>query len=161
MVYQYELGPYLLQNDLLAVPAGPGRSVAYTLGMSDAPKVTTGMLLQALFTNPKQLMPLMFRWVARGWKHVVAMLLTFAAAGDHRQSAHPLDGLALSRSGCTPSHACGRVLVLLRLCACVALVCGEAATCCVYVCADVRMSAVCWCTGPSSRVGRCIRSTWA
>jgi hypothetical protein len=64
VVYQYELGPYLLQNDLLAVPAGPGRSVAYTLGMSDAPKVTTGMLVQALFTNPKQLMSLVFRWVA-------------------------------------------------------------------------------------------------
>lgn len=52
----------LLQNDLLAVPAGPGRSVAYTLGMSNAPKVTNLQLLQTLFTNPKQLMPLLFRY---------------------------------------------------------------------------------------------------
>lgn len=74
VVYQYELGPYTLQNDLLAVPAGPGRSVAYTLGMSDAPQVTNGMLLQALFTNPKQLMPLMFRWVG-GWEGLEACVI--------------------------------------------------------------------------------------
>lgn len=51
----------MLQNDLLAVPAGPGRSVAYTLGMSNASKVTNMQLLQMLLTKPKQLMPLLFR----------------------------------------------------------------------------------------------------
>jgi hypothetical protein len=57
----------LLQNDLLAVPAGPGRSVAYTLGISNAPKVTNLQLLQTLFTNPKQLMPMLFRCACMHW----------------------------------------------------------------------------------------------
>jgi hypothetical protein len=61
VVYQYDLGPFMLQNDLLAVPAGPGRSVAYTLGMSNAPKVSNLDILKTLFTNPKQLMPTLFR----------------------------------------------------------------------------------------------------
>jgi len=61
VVYQYDLGPYMMQNDLLAVPAGPGRSVAYTLGLSNSPQVTNGQILKTLFTNPKQLMPLLFR----------------------------------------------------------------------------------------------------
>ena len=63
VVYQYDLGPYMMQNDLLAVPAGPGRSVAYTLGLSNAPQVTNGQLLKTLLTNPKQLLPLLFRCV--------------------------------------------------------------------------------------------------
>ena len=62
VVYQYDLGPFMLQNDLLAVPAGPGRSVAYTLGMSSAPRVTNWDIAKVLVSNPKQLMPTLFRW---------------------------------------------------------------------------------------------------
>lgn len=58
---QYDLGPFMLQNDLLAVPAGPGRSVAYTLGMSSAPRVTNWDIAKVLVSNPKQLMPTLFR----------------------------------------------------------------------------------------------------
>jgi hypothetical protein len=62
VVYQYDLGPVMLQNDLLAVPAGPGRSVAYTLGLSNAAQVTNWQLVKTLLTNPKQLLPLLFRY---------------------------------------------------------------------------------------------------
>lgn len=62
VVYQYDLGPVMLQNDLLAVPAGPGRSVAYTLGLSNASQVSNWQLVKTLVTNPKQLMPLLFRY---------------------------------------------------------------------------------------------------
>ncbi|WIA10947.1 hypothetical protein OEZ85_011110 [Tetradesmus obliquus] len=49
-------------NDLIAVPAGPGRSVAYTFGVSNAAKLQQGDIVKALFTNPKMVPLLLFRF---------------------------------------------------------------------------------------------------
>jgi hypothetical protein len=51
----------LLQNDLIAVPAGPGRSVAYTIGFSNVAKVQRTDIIKALFTKPKMVPLLLFR----------------------------------------------------------------------------------------------------
>jgi hypothetical protein len=50
-----------MQNDLIAVPAGPGRSVAYTFGVSNAAKVHKPDIFKALFTKPKMVPLLLFR----------------------------------------------------------------------------------------------------
>jgi hypothetical protein len=67
VVYEYTLhhfGPqYVMQNDLLAVPAGPGRSVAYTLGTSSAPVVTNGDIVAAALRAPGQLPKMLVRCV--------------------------------------------------------------------------------------------------
>jgi hypothetical protein len=49
------------QNDLIAVPAGPGRSVAYTFGVSNAAKVHKADMVKALFRKPKMMPLLLFR----------------------------------------------------------------------------------------------------
>lgn len=53
---QYQMGPNrLCRSELLAVPRGPGKSVAITmLEMTDVPKVTAGDVLKALVTKPGQ-----------------------------------------------------------------------------------------------------------
>lgn len=62
VVYQYDLGPTtMIQNDLLAVPAGPGQSVAYTLGLSNAARVSNWDIVRVALTSPEQLLPTLFR----------------------------------------------------------------------------------------------------
>jgi len=65
VVYEYSLsfmGPYSMQNVLLAVPAAPGKALVFTLGTSNTPTVKNSDLL-ALLTNPKMLPTLLMRWV--------------------------------------------------------------------------------------------------
>uniref|UniRef100_A0A383VN49 Rieske domain-containing protein n=1 Tax=Tetradesmus obliquus TaxID=3088 RepID=A0A383VN49_TETOB len=61
--YQYDIAPGIhMQNDLIAVPAGPGRSVAYTFGVSNAAKVHKADIFKALFTKPKMVPLLLLRY---------------------------------------------------------------------------------------------------
>jgi hypothetical protein len=54
-----------MQNDLLAVPAGPGRSVAYTSGHNTLPKITAAALVKAALTAPATLPRMLLRY---GWR---------------------------------------------------------------------------------------------
>ncbi|KAF6264884.1 hypothetical protein COO60DRAFT_1698021 [Scenedesmus sp. NREL 46B-D3] len=61
--YQYDIAPGVqMQNDLIAVPAGPGRSVAYTFGVSNTATVRRADIVKALFTKPKMVPLLLFRY---------------------------------------------------------------------------------------------------
>lgn len=64
VVYEYSLafmGPYSMQNDLLAVPSAPGKALVFTLGTSTTPTVRNADLVKAALTNPKTLTMLMMR----------------------------------------------------------------------------------------------------
>ena len=74
VVYQYDLGPYMMQNDLLAVPSAPGKALVFTLGTSNTPTVTNADLMKTLLSNPKMLPTMLMRCGAPGFTEDVARL---------------------------------------------------------------------------------------
>eukprot|EP00879_Flechtneria_rotunda_P007034 GHRR01007384.1.p1 GENE.GHRR01007384.1~~GHRR01007384.1.p1 ORF type:complete len:451 (+),score=111.23 GHRR01007384.1:101-1453(+) len=88
VVYEYDFGPYKQQTDLVAVPAGPGRSVAFTYGLSTVPRIDNAAILKALFTNPKQLPMLLARAVYQ-WQPAFSAHLNMNKLFDQDNVSRP------------------------------------------------------------------------
>ncbi|GAX79139.1 hypothetical protein CEUSTIGMA_g6579.t1 [Chlamydomonas eustigma] len=65
VVYQYDMGStgQYTGTHLIAVPVGPGRSVAYTLSFYTLPEAKLGDVVQSLFSDRKKIIPLVYRLI--------------------------------------------------------------------------------------------------
>lgn len=82
VVYEYSLGfmgPYSMQNDLLAVPSAPGKALVFTLGTSNTPTVSNGDLVKTALTNPMMLPTMLLRWGKNDtlWHLTVLLIVLF------------------------------------------------------------------------------------